>query len=392
MPVSFLDESRHIASEYKGGLKRYASVMKETSEVLGAMPSQVALHDHGEIPLMSSHLHRSQGEAIAAKAARPRAILRYPEKLTSEIPHQVKTASLLWAGDPLFALEDWRFPFSPPHHCQSPGSDMVRVDTAFSTQSNTARYNCVPTDSSIVESLTSQTTSGTPADSQLGDSCAVLSQLESLTHTAREFLATEAELEYMKAFVDGVGAWMDSFGEQRHFSRVIPYRALESPSLLNALLACGAKHLSFANPQLGNTAEWYYNAATMMLMRLFQNSDCEVAECAVTSLVLQIYEVMAGQHLSHGAGARLLIRNLGWDARSRCGRGKGGEGVGAACFWLSVGMEVLQCLEHEWVLTWDPDEWGLETAWTCADGSDDAEEGQALWMQRALYIVAKIVN
>ncbi|GJN79228.1 hypothetical protein PLIIFM63780_002741 [Purpureocillium lilacinum] len=307
-----------------------------------------------------------------------------------------------------------QFHYSPRVHDRYPGSKVVTcLDAGTSNQSDTARYNCVPTDSSSIASLTSQTPSSTPANSHLEDSCADFSGLDGLTLTAREFLATEMELEYMKAFVDGIGAWMDSLGEHKFFSQVVPYHALESPALLNALLACGAKHLSFGadrsagvNPDpepelLGNTAAWYYNAATMMLVRQLQNRDCDVAECAVTSLVLHVYEVMAGQHLSHGAGARLLIRNLEWDARSRAGKDKskgkgkgkdGGEGVGAACFWLSVGMEVLQCLEHKWVLTWDPDEWGLESEWAMADGSDDMEAGQELWMHRALYVVAKVVN
>ncbi|GKT47507.1 uncharacterized protein ColSpa_07688 [Colletotrichum spaethianum] len=213
----------------------------------------------------------------------------------------------------------------------------------------------------------------------------------------REYLNSPEEILYMQVFVEEVGVWMDSLDKEKHFSRLIPYHSLKSPMLLNAFLACGVKHLTLINPAYqDDKALFYYDTATTQLLRSLQNPDRNTGECATTAVVLNVYEIMSekpAQRMNHIAGARALIRECKWDAKS--------SGIGAACFWLNIGMEVLSCLAFNWQTSWDPDQWGLDMDFA-ADGaaaaaaarsaSGDGFGQEELWVHRILYIVAKIAN
>jgi len=154
--------------------------------------------------------------------------------------------------------------------------------------------------------------------------------------------------------------------------------------LYNAFLACGARHLAMVNTKYSEEkALHYYNTATTYLLNALQNPNRDTVICATTAVILNVYEVMcerALQRMNHIAGARALIKECGWNARS--------TGIGAACFWLNVGMELLSCLHFNWQVAWDPDEWGVDMAF-----KRETEPGrEVLWTHRVLYIVAKICN
>jgi hypothetical protein len=202
-------------------------------------------------------------------------------------------------------------------------------------------------------------------------------------NTERDYLNSPEELHFMQIFVTEVGVWMDSLDKEKHFSRLVPYHALKCPMLLNALLACGVKHLTLTQQYNDDKALFYYDTATTQLLRSLQNPERNTAECAVTAVVLNVYEIMSEkptQRMSHIAGARALIRECGWNAKS--------IGLGSACFWLNVGMELLSCLSFNWPTAWDPDHWGVDM-----DFSTKKEHGQEeIWVHRIFYIVAKIAN
>lgn len=228
----------------------------------------------------------------------------------------------------------------------------------------------------------------------------------------RDYLNTPEELHYMQVFIEEVAVWMDSLDNQKHFGRVIPYLALKSPMLLNAFLACGVKHLTLVDggSYKDDKALYYYDTATTQLLRSLQNPERNTAECATTAVVLNVYEIMSEKpaaRMNHIAGARALIRECKWDARS--------TGIGAACFWLNVGMEILSCLAFNWATAWDPDHWGINSdelmnmtaegsgadGKTPGRGSEDfpsptskvAGVGEEeIWVHRILYIVAKVAN
>ena len=154
--------------------------------------------------------------------------------------------------------------------------------------------------------------------------------------------------------------------------------------LYNAFLACGARHLALVNEKYNeDKALDYYNTATTHLLNALQNPKKDTVICATTAVILNVYEVMcerALQRMNHIAGARALIKECGWNARA--------TGIGAACFWLNIGMELLSCLHFNWQVAWNPDEWGIDM-----DFVRETENGrEEIWTHRMLYIVAKIAN
>lgn len=237
----------------------------------------------------------------------------------------------------------------------------------------------------------------------------------------RDYLNSPEEVHYMQVFIEDVAVWMDSLDNQKHFGRAIPYLALKSPMLLNAFLACGVKHLTLVDggSYKDDKALYYYDTATTQLLRSLQNPERNTAECATTAVVLNVYEIMSEKpaaRMSHIAGARALIRECKWDATS--------TGIGAACFWLNVGMEVLSCLAFNWATAWDPDHWGVDpeelmdmttespgsegkmstTSVGCRVSFPVADEfpstashvggvgEEEIWVHRILYIIAKVAN
>lgn len=154
--------------------------------------------------------------------------------------------------------------------------------------------------------------------------------------------------------------------------------------LLNAFLACGARHMALVNPKYSDEkALHYYNTANNLFTLGIQNPARDSMVFATAAVILSVYEMMCERALvrmHHIAGARALIRECGWNARS--------TGIGGACFWLNIGMEVLSCLHFAWKVAWHPDEWGLDM-----DFARPTELGhEEIWTYRILYITAKVAN
>ncbi|KAK8191978.1 hypothetical protein HDK77DRAFT_62036 [Phyllosticta capitalensis] len=297
--ISFLDESRDIASEYKGGLSKYGA------------------------PEVQATTQAMNGLALDFSTAPPSA--------APELSHQ----------QPL-----------PPIQGMLP--DMFHEDN---------------------QNMIYETTQ--PAHAQMF-------QTASAPAKNRDYLNNQEEVLFMQVFVEEVGLWMDSMDPQKHFSRLLPFHSLNEPMLLHAFLACGARHLSLVNPRYTeDKALHYYDTATRHLLASLQNPNRDTVICATTAVILNVYEIMcekALQRMNHIAGARALIKDCGWNARS--------TGIGAACFWLNVGMELLSCLHFNWQVAWDPDEWGVDM-----DFSRETEAGrEEAWTHRIVYIVAKICN
>jgi hypothetical protein len=165
---------------------------------------------------------------------------------------------------------------------------------------------------------------------------------------------------------------------------VLPFYALQEPMLLNAFLACGARHLTLVNPAFQeDKALHYYDTATRCLLKSLQDPNRDTIICATAAVILNVYEVMsekALQRMNHIAGARALIKECGWSARS--------VGIGAACFWLNVGMELLSCLHFNWQVAWNPDDWGVELDMT----RDNRAGSEEMWTYKIVYITAKVAN
>ncbi|KAI9690632.1 MAG: hypothetical protein M1820_009963 [Bogoriella megaspora] len=317
--VSFQDESREIASEYKGGLGKYAVLSPDLDA------DQVDPSLNFEFPVTAP-----PAPSLSHQPLPPiQGIL--PE--TYEDPPNII--------------------FEPPresHHQHTHST----TDSTYSTN-------------------TMQGTAYSTTDNGIGTE-----------DERREYLNSQEEVLFMQVFVEEVGLWMDSMDPMKHFSRLLPFHSLREPMLLNAFLACGARHLTLVNPAYHeDKALNYYDTATRWLLKSLQNPNRDTVICATTAVILNVYEIMserALQRMNHIAGARALIKECGWNARS--------TGIGAACFWLNVGMELLSCLHFNWQVAWDPDEWGIDM-----DFTREQENGkEELWTYRMVYIVAKICN
>ncbi|KZF23151.1 hypothetical protein L228DRAFT_267168 [Xylona heveae TC161] len=322
--VRFQDDSRDIASEYKGGLERY-SILRSCSdtpfknEIPFDFPPDVAtvntVTTHQQLPPIQSSLPIGFPDSshidLTPAGTRP--------------PHVHHTD-----GEPTYMAHNF------PQH--------THPTQAYQT---TDQMLTPPTES-------------------------------------RDYLNSPDEVLFMQVFVEEVGLWMDSMDPMKHFSRLLPFHALGEPMLLNAFLACGVRHLTLVNPAYHeDKALHYYDTATRALLKSLQNPNRDTVICATTAVILNVYEIMserALQRMNHIAGARALIKECGWNARS--------TGIGAACFWLNVGMELLSCLHFNWQVAWEPDDWGVDM-----DLSRETESGrEEIWTYKIVYLVAKIAN
>ncbi|KAH8705457.1 putative C6 transcription factor [Talaromyces proteolyticus] len=203
----------------------------------------------------------------------------------------------------------------------------------------------------------------------------------------RPYLNSPEEVLLMQVFVEEVGLWMDSMNIHCHFTQKLPLRALSEPMLLNAMMACGAQHLHLVNASFSeDRALHYYNTASRELMTHLKNPDRDSVLCAIAAVILNSYELMCKdpmQRMNHIAGARALIKECRWDGKA--------SGIGNACFWLNVGVELLSCLHFNWQMAWNPDSWGMdmESELTPSQSLFGDEE---LWTHRMVYICAKVAN
>ncbi|GAB7362703.1 hypothetical protein MBLNU230_g3010t1 [Neophaeotheca triangularis] len=342
--VEFLDESREIASEYQGGVQKYKALDQEASR------------------------------RVAPDTGIP---FNYP---TTVPPAPVATHQ---PSQPVEnALPDPYSNANPPRQ---------QITNAFEPQpqpqqqaQQQSKYAGIPPNSGSTAHDSSYGSSGHNTNS------GSITAFESNRHTPsvvsekRDFLSSQEETLFMQVFVEEVGLWMDSLDSMKHFSRLLPFHSLSEPMLLNAFLACGARHLVLVNPAYNEEkALHYYDTATSHLLKALQNPDRDTVVCATTAVILNVYEVMserALQRMNHIAGARALIKECGWNARA--------VGIGAACFWLNVGLEVLSCLHFNWQVAWDPDDWGIDLDF----GREIYNGREEVWCHRMLYVVAKICN
>ncbi|KAK0373975.1 hypothetical protein CLIM01_08669 [Colletotrichum limetticola] len=432
--VQFQDESRLIASEYVGGLGRYAHLDKKAAV---APPPRHLGHLEPTLRHQSHLLPHARASGPDASVSPRTHLLHHPPPPPPPPPayshhpyyREPPPPRAGVGGGPIESSSSSAYPrresesayLTPQnsaHPAQAASHHPYSLHDHFASYRDTgaggipnsrAHGHHRDSDASSAASIVPQPTAPPPSyrssAAAAGNPLAVDGMMtpppsEKATAGEREYLNSPEEILYMQVFVEEVGVWMDSLDKEKHFSRLIPYHALKSPMLLNAFLACGVKHLTLVNPAYeDDKALFYYDTATTQLLRSLQNPDRNTGECATTAVVLNVYEIMSekpAQRMNHIAGARALIRECKWDARS--------SGIGAACFWLNIGMEVLSCLAFNWQTSWDPDQWGLDMNFTnegcgpagsaaaAASRSGDGFGQEEVWVHRILYIVAKIAN
>lgn len=406
--VQFQDESRQIASGYVGGLSRYAHLSRgpDTS----ASPRR---HSNANSrPHHPQHQPSDAGRSAAPNPSLDPATDSFPPMSPAPATpvvygyssHVVNSEPSFSAPQSLPHAGAYDFPL-PDHH---PFTALREEATMSHSRSHRS------SDASNAASMTPLLTGQSPTFRGLlqgqgqghlaGDGMMTPPAGDRTVASERENLNSADDVLYMQVFVREVGVWMDSLDKGKHFSRLLPYRSLKSPMLLHALLACGVRHLALTSRDfLHSKAQHHHDTATTQLLRNLQNPDRDTAECAATAVVLNAYEMMAerpGQQpvrTNHIAGARALIQECGWDARS--------TDLGAACFWLNMSMEVLSCLAFERQISWDPDHWGGPDlgCFGSSPGKLEPDDGAVVggveglgqeeeWARRIFYIVAKVIN
>jgi len=336
--VEFLDESRDIAGEYQGGAQKYkrpaqdVAPLMQDEQNMALLFSSTAPNAPGTVHPPLPPMQRSLPEP-------------YPD------PSQQPDLSTMYEAQP--KPDAASYVMQPPISISTYDSQYGSSGLSVNGQASVTSYSTIPSEPD--------------ADDE-----------------KKEYLDNQDETLFMQVFVEEVGLWMDSMDPLKHFSRLLPFHSLSEPMLLNAFLACGARHLTLVNPAYTEEkALHYYETATRYLLKNLQNPNRDTVICATTAVILNVYEIMserALQRMNHIAGARALIKECGWNARA--------QGIGSACFWLNVGLEVLSCLHFNWQVAWDPDEWGCDM-----DFSREIHNGrEEIWTHRMLYIVAKVNN
>lgn len=342
--VEFLDESREIADEYIGGMHVYPPLAQ-------AVPTALTRERPREVNSTFNYANN----APAAPPVLPQQPLPPIQGILPDVSYSEPPAS-----------QDMG------HMYDSSRQNSLQYPIQHSTVNTNTRSSYAPSINSVT--MLAPTNNYAPVEHGVsGDD-----------NERREYLDTAEETLFMQVFVEEVGVWMDSMDPLKHFSRLLPSHSLSEPMLLHAFLACGARHLTLINPAYSeDKALHYYDTATSYLLKNLQNPNRDTVICATTAVILNVYEVMsekALQRMNHIAGARALIKECGWNAKA--------TGVGAACFWLNVGLEVLSCLHFNWQVAWDPDDWQIDM-----DLSHETHNGrEETWTHRMLYIVAKVCN
>ncbi|KAI1272975.1 hypothetical protein F5Y07DRAFT_280663 [Xylaria sp. FL0933] len=385
--VEFQDESRLIASEYQGGLGRYAKLDAQLATPPQEAYLETALQKVSQ-PVTKTELHTTTETQPSVLTRQPQSAYynergqTHPELFLDAQLHSRKSSGTSYGPSmPAMSATGYGNIMS---NAFTPAEDM---DTRYHSQQHfrSNDISTAPTVAGVTDNGPPSAVTGTEPENRdtgggIGNGMMTPPRDKS---GEREYLNSLEELHFMQVFVSEVGLWMDSLDREKHFSRLIPYHALKCPMLLNALLACGVKHLTLTQQYSDEKALFYYDTATTQLLRSLQNPERNTAECATTAVVLNVYEIMSEkptQRMSHIAGARALIRECGWNAKS--------TGLGAACFWLNVGMELLSCLAFNWQTAWDPETWGVNM-----DFDTDRDTGsEEVWVHRIFFIVAKIAN
>ncbi|KAK2614727.1 hypothetical protein N8I77_001532 [Diaporthe amygdali] len=438
--VKFQDESRQIASEYVGGAARYAKLTsgpvtpsRETpgaesrpqrpSNPIGPGSSRV-VETNRAAPFASAHAVYYPG--TLHRTVQEQTFTGYEEQLSHTHSRKSSDAFLALSSGPTPGSSHSGGGGRAPSFSLGPLHDPYGMrEEAYQTGYGYRSGDGSSVASSLVPQGVAASSSGSyrhATGSGAPDPHDGLMTPQSEKTGERDYLNTPEEIHYMQVFIEDVAVWMDSLDNQKHFGRIIPYLALKSPMLLNAFFACGVKHLTLVDggSYKDDKALYYYDTATTQLLRSLQNPERDTEECATTAVVLNVYEIMSERpaaRMNHIAGARALIRECKWNAKS--------TGIGAACFWLNVGMEILSCLAFNWAIAWDPDHWGVDpnelmnmtpdspgregktpnasetghhtTAPVTEDSplllSSIAGVGdEEVWVHRILYIVAKVAN
>ncbi|KFA78829.1 hypothetical protein S40288_05491 [Stachybotrys chartarum IBT 40288] len=382
--VTFIDESRDIASEYKGGLLLYSHRTQHTT-------SSGRNHAAGAAEEANAGLKNGLGSACSYNPPREGCLgLGNPPfpALQANPDHLLRHGSTVLSKSPDFNM---RRPTSASSTDETLAFNMSLMGTRSPLQRNDQQSPnplpvCDIADSSRSSNqghgvLTSGEYRGTFEDA--GSSGEIMAVFGRPQH----FNTPLGEVLFMKIYVEEVGNWLDTLNDEKLFSQQIPYHALKSTVLLNALLACGARQLSFKIPELKAKAIGYYNTAVHDLLQSVGDSTYDLSERATAAVVLHAYEIMSDTSptcITKNTMPQELIQQCGWTAQS--------TGMAGACFWLNTWIEVTKSLAYSFHIAWEPDPGSDEAGNARLPNGVRLAEQEDVWLRRILSILAAIAN
>lgn len=373
-----------IASEYSGGLQRYA----DTAEAVRGT----------DLPDISSPKNFQLSKQNVSKAKRPVSGRTETPSIpdtnyaASGVEYATSTASTSsCCPEPVYARSYSALPSTKLQsgNLLQPALCSERISYELPLQS----YG---SDETFILQYKTRSPSAAE-DGQQNQSCSLhsaypspeyagLRQYEARNCQFRHLSTSREEVGFIGAFIDNVAVWMDVLAPGDSFSQEVPGYALNCPALLNALLACGARSLSAEQPQLGSKAEWFHKRATVLLSHWSPDSSRNSRGCTAASVLLCVYELMTSREpihfMKHVAKSRSLVQRQGWQGQN--------TGISGACFWIIISLETFSCLRLNWETTWKPEDWGIYLDWS---GGSQLERGEAqIWVHRALYMIAKAAD
>ncbi|KAL4967804.1 Zn(II)2Cys6 transcription factor domain-containing protein [Aspergillus stella-maris] len=192
------------------------------------------------------------------------------------------------------------------------------------------------------------------------------------------------DLSLMQAFVSQIAPWLDVLDGSKHFTRVLPLFASQDSLLRAVITACSGAVVSSQFSLNSNERFPHLAAAAQMLAVSLESQQTDSSLCAAAALILEVAEkLLIGQHSTLSSRfrspARALIRECQWNTQT--------TGLGGACSWISIVMEILECITSRKPLAWNPDAWSIDMNFA-AEASLTGNEH--LWVQRIIYICARV--
>ncbi|KAL4794550.1 hypothetical protein BDV19DRAFT_364796 [Aspergillus venezuelensis] len=192
------------------------------------------------------------------------------------------------------------------------------------------------------------------------------------------------DLSLMQAFVSQIGPWLDVLDESKHFTRVLPLYASKDPLLRAVITACSGAVVSSQFSHNSHERFSLLAAAAQMLSASLESQQSDSFLCAAAALILEVAEkLLIGQEstLSNRfrSSARALIRECQWNTET--------QGLGGACSWISIVIELLESITCQKPLGWSPDTWGVDMNFAAESSLTGREQ---LWVHCIIYICAKV--
>ncbi|KAI9375798.1 hypothetical protein BJX61DRAFT_79503 [Aspergillus egyptiacus] len=191
-------------------------------------------------------------------------------------------------------------------------------------------------------------------------------------------------LSLVHTFVEKIAPWMNVIDETKHFTRILPFYALEKPMLFAAMAACaGCRGASIATSNEAHESLRCSNVVQLLSDSL-GDPRRDSALCATAAVIVEVAEtlVLGANSTPPLNPARTWIENCGWNTLT--------QDLGGACSWLSVLTELLGCLgNHRQAVAWDPDGWGVDMNF--AEEQPPATGKEELWTKRMIYICGKVL-